>query len=109
MVGQSGDGGFPVVQKNSRKKHSPAFKAKVALDAIRGLKTVPEIAKLHEVHPSQIHTWKRRVIDGLADIFREGAGGQDRAQDELTASLYEQVGRLQVELQWLKKKSGYAD
>jgi transposase-like protein len=95
--------------KNSRKKHSPGFKAKVALDALRGLKTVPDIAKRHEIHPSLVHTWKRKAQDGLADIFTVGAGGQDREKDELIASLYEQVGRLLVELQWLKKKSGYTE
>ena len=98
-----------MARKSSRKKHSPGFKAKVALDAFRGVNTVPEIAKRHEIHPSQVHTWKRKAQDGLAGIFADGAGGQDREQDELIASLYEQVGRLMVELQGLKKKSGYSD
>lgn len=98
-----------MARKNSRKKHTAAFKAKVALDALRGLTTVPEIAKRHEVHPSQVHTWKRKAQDGLAGIFADGASGQDREQEELIAALYEQVGRLQVELQWLKKKSGCID
>lgn len=92
-------------RKRSRKKHSPTFKAKVALDAIQGVKTVPEIAKRHEVHPSQVHTWKKHAIEGLADIFADGARDHDDQQG-LIASLYEQVGRLQVELQWIKKKSG---
>jgi putative transposase len=98
-----------VARKSSRKKHSPSFKAKVALDAFKGVNTVPEIAKRHEIHPSQVHTWKRKAQDGLAGIFADGVGGQDREQEELVTSLYEQVGRLMVELQWLKKKSGYID
>ena len=98
-----------MTQKSSRKKHSPGFKAKVALDALKGIKPVPEIAARHEIHPSQVNTWKRKAQDGLASIFEDGAGAQDGKQDELIASLYEQVGRLTVELQWLKKKSGYAD
>ena len=96
--------------KRSRTKHSPAFKSKVAVEAIRMVKTVPDIAKRHEVHPSQVHTWKKQALEGLADIFTEGAGNRERAgQDKLIADLYEQIGRLQVELQWLKKKSGYTD
>ena len=82
----------------------------MAVDAIRMVKTVPEIAKRHEVHPSQVHTWKKQALEGLADIFADGAGTRDRDdQEELIASLYEQVGRLQVELQWIKKKSGCTD
>lgn len=99
-----------MAKKRNRKKHSPAFKAKVAVDAIRMVKTVPELAKQHEVHPSQIHTWKKQALDGLKDIFADGAGTRDRDdQEQLIAELYEQIGRLQVDLQWLKKKSGYTD
>lgn len=98
-----------MARKRSRKKHNPAFKAKVAVDAIKGIKTVPEIAKRHEVHPSQVHTWKKYALEGLPDIFADGAARDHDDQEELIASLYEQVGRLQVELQWLKKKSGLDD
>ena len=74
------------------------------------VKTVPDIAKRYEVHPSQVHTWKKRALEGLTDIFMDGAGNREReGQDKLIADLYEQIGRLQVELQWLKKKSGYTD
>ena len=67
-------------------------------------KTVPDIAKRYEVHPSQVHTWKKRALAGLAEIFTDGAGNRGReGQDKLIADLYEQIGRLQVELQWLKK------
>ncbi len=92
--------------RRSRRKHSGAFKAKVAVEAIQGVKTVPEIARRHEVHPSQVNTWRKQALEGLPSVFET----EERENtDKLLASLYEQVGRLQVELQWLKKKSGCAD
>ncbi len=92
--------------RRSRRKHSGAFKAKVAVEAIQGVKTVPEIARRHEVHPSQVNAWKQQALEGLASVFET----EERENtDKLVASLYEQVGRLQVELQWLKKKSGVVD
>ena len=97
-----------MARKRSRKKHSPTFKAKVAVEAIKGVKTVPEIAKRHEVHPSQVHTWKRNALDGLPEIFAGGVRDQDD-QEQLIASLYEQVGRLQVDFKKKKKKSGLTD
>jgi len=94
------------VARRSRRKHGGAFKAKVAVEAIQGVKTVPEIARRHEVHPSQVNAWKKQAFEGLPSVFET----QERENtDKLVASLYEQVGRLQVELQWLKKKSGAAD
>jgi transposase-like protein len=94
------------VARQSRRKHGGAFKAKVAVEAIQGLKTVAEIARRYEVHPSQVNTWKKQAVEGLPLVFE---GGERDESDKLTASLYEQIGRLQVELQWLKKKSGCAD
>jgi transposase-like protein len=94
------------VARRSRRKHGGAFKAKVAVEAIQGVKTVPEIARRHEVHPSQVNAWKKQALEGLPSVFET----EERENtDKLVASLYEQVGRLQVELQWLKKKSGVAD
>lgn len=92
--------------RRSRRKHSGAFKAKVAVEAIRGVKTVPEIARRHEVHPSQVNAWKKEALEGLPLVFE---AEERENMDKLVAALYEQVGRLQVELQWLKKKSGVAD
>jgi transposase len=78
----------------------------VAVEAIQAVKTVPEIARRHEVHPSQVNAWKKQALEGLPSVFET----EERENtDKLVASLYEQVGRLQVELQWLKKKSGVAD
>ena len=92
--------------RRSRRKHGGAFKAKVAVEAIQGVKTVPEICRRYEVHPSQVNTWKKQALEGLPSVFDSGERDDS---DKLTASLYEQIGRLQVELQWLKKKSGCAD
>ena len=92
--------------RKSRRKHGATFKAKVAVEAIQGVKTVPEIARRHEVHPSQVNTWKKQALEGLPMVFENGERDEN---DKLTASLYEQIGRLQVELQWIKKKSGCVD
>ena len=92
--------------RRSRRKHGGAFKAKVAVEAIQGVKTVPEICRRHEVHPSQVNAWKKQALEGLPAVFDTD---EHDNSDKLVAGLYEQIGRLQVELQWLKKKSGCAD
>lgn len=89
-----------------RKQHSAEFKAKVALDALKGLKTANELASEHGVHPTQINQWKKQAQEGLATVFSSGRSRQEKSQDDLTASLYQQIGQLTVEVDWLKKKSG---
>ena len=89
------------------KQHSKEFKAKVALEALKGQKTVNEIAAEYEVHPSQINIWKKRAQEALPEIFSRG---QDRAAAQREAKedrLYQQIGKLQVEVDWLKKKAGH--
>ena len=89
-----------------RKRHSAEFKAKVALEAIKGLQTASELASEYEVHPVQVSQWKRQLLDRLPEVFDWGRGAKDRrhaAQRE--AALYEQIGRLKMELEWLKKKA----
>ena len=89
-----------------RNARSASFKAKVALEAIRERKTVSEIAKQHTVHPTQIHQWRRQLLDRAEELFEDGRG--KRCKDDAEAStpiLYEQIGRLKMELEWLKKKS----
>ncbi len=89
-----------------RKVFGAEFKAKVALEALAGRKTVNEIAGVYEVHPHQVATWKREAQDGLKVLF-ERRRGRRRGEDGTDAeALYGQIGRLQVQVEWLKKKSG---
>lgn len=89
-----------------RKQHSAEFKAKVALEAIKGLKTVNELASEYGVHPTQIHQWKKQVLDELPQVFSSRRAQSQKEQEDLSAMLYQQIGQLKVELDWLKKKSG---
>src|ERR671932_1517769 len=91
-----------------RRQHSGAFKAKVALEAIRGERTVNEIAAAHGVHPVQITQWKRVALDALPDIFSSRRGAKHKEEEALKAALYQQIGQLKVELDWLKKKLDWA-
>ena len=91
-----------------RKVHSSEFKAKVALAAVKEMETVSQLASRHGVHPSQIHQWKRQLVSDAANLFGE-AGRPRKSEREATAKvpeLYEQIGRLKMELEWLKKKVG---
>ena len=89
----------------NRKVYQPAFKAKVALEAVRGRQTINEIAKEYELHPNQISMWKKQFLESMAGIFDNSKAGSKHPDEELTNQLYEQIGRLKVELDWLKKKS----
>ena len=92
--------------KNKRRNHSAAFKAKVALAAAKGDKTIAELASQYEVHPSQIAKWKKQLLESLPEIFSCRRPKEQQDQEALTAQLYQQIGQLKVELDWLKKKSG---
>jgi putative transposase len=92
--------------KNKRRNHSAAFKAKVALEAVKGEKTIAELASQYEVHPTQIIQWKKQLLESLPDLFNNSPQKDRQKQDELTEHLYQQIGQLKVELDWLKKKSG---
>ena len=87
-----------------RKVYSAAFKAQVALAAIKGDKTVNELASQFEVHPTLIHGWKKQLHSGAADLFGSGNKPATDDHETLQAQLYEQIGRLKIEIDWLKKK-----
>ena len=90
-----------------RRRHTAEFKAKVALEAIRGVRPLSELAAQYEVHPTQIGKWKRQALAELPGIFSGRRERSAKADDELKARLYQQIGQLQVELDWLKKKCGF--
>jgi transposase-like protein len=87
-----------------RRVFGGAFKAKVALAAVRGEKTTAELAAEFQVHASQVAAWKQQLLAGAAELFEDGRRQRDEsAADE--QELYEQIGRLKMEVEWLKKKS----
>lgn len=90
----------------NRKKHSTAFKAKVALEAIKEQKTTSEIASEYGVHSSQIGRWRKQALAEFPKIFSSDRKREERSTEELQSQLYQQIGQLKVELDWLKKKSG---
>jgi transposase len=88
-----------------RKTHTAEFKGQVALAAFKGDKTVAELASQYTVHPTLIHAWKKQLVGGVADLFGREARADDKGAEALQSQLYEQIGRLKMELDWLKKKS----
>jgi transposase len=87
-----------------RKSFSNHFKTKVAVEALKGFKTMSELSKEYQVHPNVIGNWKKQLIERLPDVFDNKRGPRADGQGELTEQLYMQIGKLQVELDWLKKK-----
>jgi transposase-like protein len=96
-----------MAEGKKRKTHGAEFKAKVGLEAIRGVKTINEIGQQHGVHPALVGQWKKEVLERAVTLF-EGKRGPKAASCGQTeeARLFEEIGRLKVELDWLKKKSG---
>jgi transposase len=88
-----------------RKVHTSAFKSQVALAAVKGDRTINELAGQFEVHPTLIHSWKKQLLAGCESIFDGGAKTATTGSETLQAELYEQIGRLKMELEWLKKKA----
>jgi transposase-like protein len=87
-----------------RKRYSAELKAKVALEAIKGHKTANEIASEYGVHPTQIAQWKKQALEELPQVFSSRREKAEQAEEELKAALYQQIGQLKMELEWLKKK-----
>jgi hypothetical protein len=106
----------PAPQKLSKRRtHSPEFKARVAMEAISGRKTIQEIAADHamdqckaahlSVRPIQVSQWKRQLLDGACELFNRGKKSNDKEQCQAKdTELFQQIGRLQMELEWLKRK-----
>lgn len=88
-----------------KKKHPPQFKAKVALEAIKGAKTTAEITSHYGVHATQITSWKKKAMGAIPEAFSGGKKQRDIDQSKLVEELYKQIGQLTVEVDWLKKKS----
>ena len=89
-----------------RKVYAADFKAKVALAAIKGHQTINEIASTYSVHPNQVMQWKKHALEAIPDSFSQHRVREARDDEELKAQLYQQIGQLKVELDWLKKKAG---
>ena len=89
-----------------RKVHSAEFKAKVAMEAAKGVRTLSELSSMFKVHPTVISHWKRQLLEGAPGVFSNGCRGKGPTEEGLTAPLYEQIGRLKVEVDFLKKKLG---
>ena len=87
-------------------KHNAGFKAKVAVECIKGQRTVQELAAAYGVHPHQITAWKRQLIAAAEDVFSNGRARREAADEAEKEELYQTIGKLQVELDWLQKKSG---
>jgi transposase len=90
--------------KTSRRKHTSAFKAKVALAAVRGEKTVAELAAQFDVHPHQIHNWKKTLLENAVAVFEKPASGNEKNED--VGELYEKIGQLTVERDFLSRVLG---
>jgi putative transposase len=88
-----------------RRNHDSVFKAKVALEAVKGEKTIAQISSEYGVHPNQISQWKKKLLEELPELFSEKRRSREVNKEELEAELYRQIGQLKVELEWLKKKS----
>jgi transposase len=93
----------------TRKTFPAKFKAKVAIAALKGQQTVNQIATEFEVHPSQVNTWKKLLLEESSDIFSRGRKQQTDDSEAEKDKLYSQIGRLKVEVDWLKKKTGHLD
>lgn len=89
-----------------RNKYSDKFKFKVALEAVKEMETINELASRHNVHPSQVKTWKKQLLEEGASIFTRKSSKEKKDDEAKTIALYEQIGRLNMDLAWLKKKSG---
>ena len=90
--------------KRQRRKHTPEFKAKVAIEAIKGIKTLSEIAKEYEVHPVMVSAWKKDMMEHLPEVFEKKKARSDKLTEKETEQLQRKVGQLTMEVDFLEKK-----
>lgn len=90
---------------SKRKQHSAKYKFSVALEAMKGQETINQIASKFGVHPSQVSQWKRQLLEGGVDIFESNRKKKENIQSIREEEFYEQIGRLKMELEWMKKKA----
>jgi transposase len=90
--------------KKHRRKHTAEFKARVALEAIRGIDTINEIAAKYEVHPVQVGNWKKELLDRIPELFERKNAAKDKGEEQERAQLERKVGQLSMEVDWLEKK-----
>jgi transposase len=91
--------------KRIRRHFGAAFRAKVALAAVQGDRSLSELSSQFGVHATQVSAWKKQLLDNVECIFSEGNQREDREREALEAELYQQIGQLKMELEWLKKKA----
>ena len=91
--------------RNLRRNHDSAFKAKVAVEPVKGEKTMAQLSSQYGVHVNQIRQWRKQLLQELPRIFTDRREKVEREREELESELYKQIGKLKVELEWLKKKS----
>jgi transposase len=96
------------MSKRTRRNHSPSFKAKVALAAIKGEKTLAELAQLHDVHPTQIMGWKAQLVEGAAGLFEAGSSGKSSEPEVDLKTLHAKIGELTLENDFLSVALGKA-
>lgn len=87
-----------------RRTFTNKFKAKVAIEAIKGIKTLAQLATEYKVHPNQISDWKKQVLTNAQELFAVGKKRKSKTEAELTSPLYEEIGRLKMDIKWLEKK-----
>ena len=94
------------MKKQARKTYSTEFKVKVVLEALKGQRTINELCSYYGVHPNQVSQWKKQAVESLPDVFSARRVRVSEEDEAFKARLYQQIGQLQVELEWLKKKVG---
>ena len=93
------------MDRSMRKSHDAAFKARVALEAMKGEKTMAQLSSEFGVHANQIRQWRQKLLEEVPSVFSDRRRKQEKEEEEMTSELYRQIGQLKVELEWLKKKS----